>query len=412
MSYSLENARPVLLVQSQGQWSLETEKLVQVNGCTFRPYRQRLNGREAIVNHLATVDNGLLKETLGLLECDIDAEQERTYEPRGGGWVAYMAPQAVGGVAALGAGPAGATGPAAASGAVGASAPGAQAPAAQGPAATDPKVMEEIGLLYDRVEQLERKLSLFSEQVSLLMNGDTGGADDDMGMGALAAELAGDAPLDPTAFGGESANDSDAPAPSASTPPRPPAVPMGSGGEAGDGLEAALGGADAGEPAEAAAAPEPPAFPVLKVPAVDAIAEVVKGLAGEELSVNAVSADWDLAGGPTYMGRLKDDDGLEVGLLVMDLEATVQLGGGMLMEPEETLKEQIGAGTPSEDVLDAAGEVLNTMTSAVNKIRENFHVKVSHLETLDSAAIPWLAHARARQNFTISVGGRLAVVMC
>ena len=81
------------------------------------------------------------------------------------------------------------------------------------------------------------------------------------------------------------------------------------------------------------------------------------------------------------------------------------------MELPEVLDPQLEEGAPSEDVLDAAGEVLNTLTSAVNKVRENFHVKVSALEVMHCDEIPWLSTCRGRQDYNVSSGGTISVVL-
>lgn len=174
------------------------------------------------------------------------------------------------------------------------------------------------------------------------------------------------------------------------------------------------GSAPAAAAAEEAGAPEadaPPQTQPLSMPALDAVADLIKGLVGDEVQVMASDADWSLAEPQqSYVAPLNADGGEPLGALVMDLEATIRLAGGMLMEPSEELDVQVEECAPSEDILDAAGEVLNTLTSAVNKVKGNAHVRAGPLEPFDLDAHGWMGAARSRQNFACSIGGRFTVL--
>lgn len=168
--------------------------------------------------------------------------------------------------------------------------------------------------------------------------------------------------------------------------------------------------APAAEAAEAATAPEAPPpekldFKPLNMPPPEAVLGKVQGLTDESVTVNKMDPLWDFQDPPGYLGLLHDDSGTVRGGLAMDLRATVRLAGAMLMEEEEDLVAQIEAGKPSDDVLDAASEVLNTLTSTVNKVSGNAHVKVDAVKSLSLEDDPWLKQTRSRLDFAVSVGG-------
>ncbi|MDD9942497.1 MAG: hypothetical protein OXU20_15770 [Myxococcales bacterium] len=162
---------------------------------------------------------------------------------------------------------------------------------------------------------------------------------------------------------------------------------------------------------EAEQEPEPD-FAALKVPQLDAVMDLVKGLAGDDVSLTPVDAtEWDFEErGQGHLAVLKNDSGEVVGALLMDLEATIRLAGGMLMEPAEELDSQVEGQSPSEDILDAAGEVLNTLTSAVNKVSGNPHVRAGGLEVMDFEANPWMKKPRVRSDLKCNIGGTVVIL--
>lgn len=70
-----------------------------------------------------------------------------------------------------------------------------------------------------------------------------------------------------------------------------------------------------------------------------------------------------------------DDQSLPVGAMIADLSATVSLGGQLMMLAEDELKEQTKSKAPSEDVVSALSEIFNNLTTTLNNIKANPHIR-------------------------------------
>lgn len=349
MSYSIDRSRAVSLSTHDGVWSLEVEELVRLNRNIFRPRRQRLSGREAILQHLAMNQQTLLMETQRLLDGPLGDDAFR-FELRGSDWVPVPAMQLV---------------------------QDTRRAAAEKEQAL--QLVDEVTELRSRMHEIEQSVNSIKDQVAQLL---------EKGVVIPAAPSGGQ--------GGQGA-------PGASQPP--PEAPH-------EGASPELQAVEASQVAEEPPAPPPPPdFPELKLPALEALLDMVKGLVGDEVGMKAVDLDtWNVSEDSSgYLVLLNDDKGKVVGAIAMDLEATVRLAGGMLMEDEEVLTAQIAEGSPSADVMETAGEVLNTLTSAVNKIKGNAHVRAGELQHINASEHPWLCYSRKRDDFALSVGGHLAV---
>ena len=339
MSYSIDRSRAVALEQRDGVWSLEVESLVRVTRNTFRPRRQRVTGADAIMQHLFLHDGPLVAATREVLE-QAAGQLESRFEVHGSGWVPAPLLEDV----------------------------QLQAPTPPPEAMHRPQldtgVIQEIVTLGERLDRLEKSLSMLADEFAQGITADgletgAGAEDEDPELAGLADSLMG------------------------------------------------------GDDATAEPEPEPePDFKALKMPQLDAVEDLIKGLAGDEIAVTlAESEGWafdQVEKG--YLAPLKDDKGEVVGILAMDLEATIRLAGGMLMEPKEELDSQVEDESPSEDIIDAAGEVLNTLTSSVNKVSGNTHVRSGGLEPLSVSSYPWLLRPRVRGDFRCSVGGRVVII--
>ena len=64
----------------------------------------------------------------------------------------------------------------------------------------------------------------------------------------------------------------------------------------------------------------------------------------------------------------------------------------------------------SDDMLDAASEVCNTLTAAFNKVPGNPHLRAGKLQALSEARCAELANARRRDDYRYSQGGRLSMI--
>lgn len=169
-----------------------------------------------------------------------------------------------------------------------------------------------------------------------------------------------------------------------------------------------LGAVDA-----AAAAPE--RDDRLSVPTPTAMQETIAALLGAavELSEDLSSPPPALAelSGPCYICQIIDDQGEIEGLILTDLEATVRLGGSLMMTPVDEIANQIANAEPSEDVVDAAAEIFNNLSGVLNAVEGNKHIKVDTARPLLKSEHSWLAEPYLRHDFKFAEGGRLAYLL-
>lgn len=105
--------------------------------------------------------------------------------------------------------------------------------------------------------------------------------------------------------------------------------------------------------------------------------------------------------------KLLDDEGRERGAIIMDLKAAVLLGAALLALPRDEAMRQIRENDPSEDALLAMSEICNNLTSPVNAVSGNAHVRSTVLAALDVGTLP---RPRARLDLLVD-GGTLVVAM-
>jgi hypothetical protein len=105
--------------------------------------------------------------------------------------------------------------------------------------------------------------------------------------------------------------------------------------------------------------------------------------------------------------KLLDDEGRERGAIIMDLKAAVLLGAALLALPRDEALRQIRQNDASEDALLAMSEICNNLTSPMNSVSGNAHVRSTVLAAVD---VSTLAKPRARLDTTVD-GGILVVAM-
>jgi hypothetical protein len=157
-----------------------------------------------------------------------------------------------------------------------------------------------------------------------------------------------------------------------------------------------------------------PAGKPVTPPTATALSDLVKSLAGADAVLQpADRADWaKLAeSGPVYAAAFADHDGNEAGAMIMDIESALRLAGALLMESEEMVTSLLEEKMMSDEMLDAASEVCNTLMSAFNKVPGNPHLRVGKLELMDAGRLSWLAIARKTDDYRYSHGGRLAMAV-
>jgi len=105
--------------------------------------------------------------------------------------------------------------------------------------------------------------------------------------------------------------------------------------------------------------------------------------------------------------KLLDDEGRERGAIIMDLKAAVLLGAALLALPLDEAMRQIRENDASEDALLAMSEICNNLTSPVNSVSGNAHVRSTVLTAVDVSTLP---KPRARLDMTVD-GGIVVVAM-
>ena len=198
-----------------------------------------------------------------------------------------------------------------------------------------------------------------------------------------------------------------APAPGAAAP-RVSAAP----GMAG----AATGVASAAPPPPRAAEPEAPPEDDgkgINLPTAAALSDLVRSLAGPDAVLStAERIDWKQVGAqqPVFCAVIQDNNGDEAGSMIFDLESALRLAGALLMESEEMIASLLEEKVMSDEMLDAASEVCNTLTSSFNKVSGNPHLRAGKMQPLSDARLAELARARKRDDYRYSQGGRLSMV--
>jgi len=197
-----------------------------------------------------------------------------------------------------------------------------------------------------------------------------------------------------------------APAPAAAPAPRP----------ATGGIETASRAADSipAQPPAPLPMPDAPVGKPVTLPTIAAKSYLVKSIAGPDAVLQQSDrADWSklAESGPVYAASFADHDGRQAGAMILDIESALRLAGALLMESEEMISSLLEEKMMSDEMLDAASEVCNTLMSAFNKVSGNPHLRVSKLESMDATRIGWVAAARKIDDYRYSHGGRLAMAV-
>ncbi len=167
-------------------------------------------------------------------------------------------------------------------------------------------------------------------------------------------------------------------------------------------------------PADAEGAPEaeepPPEERLeLRLPHVSELAKCMELLIGGELAAEEAEAlPVNRTTRDCYAASLLDDTDRAIGLILMDLKATVFLGGTLMMLPRGELEQQLRSFSPGEDSIAASAEICNALTGAINGAQEQ-HVRASALEKFDFRRASWVTDPAQRVDIKDSFGGRIVV---
>jgi hypothetical protein len=166
--------------------------------------------------------------------------------------------------------------------------------------------------------------------------------------------------------------------------------------------------ADAEGPPEAAE-PPPEERLELRLPHVSDLAKCMELLIGGELTAEEAEAlPVNRTTRDCYAASLMDDTDRAIGLILMDLKATVFLGGTLMMLPRGELEQQLRSFSPGEDSIAASAEICNALSGAINGAQAQ-HVRASALEKFDFRRASWVTDPAERVDIRDSFGGRIVV---
>ena len=146
----------------------------------------------------------------------------------------------------------------------------------------------------------------------------------------------------------------------------------------------------------------------LSLPTVDAINASLIALIGESAKVTErrpvtfAPSEHD----PCWVSRLIDDEGLEVGAIMADCGAAATFGGRLMSLSEQDIAVQIMEGAPSEDAIGAMSEVASNLCQAINQQRGGPQVRVKPIEKFVPGSLDWLA-TEAGRGMQLEVAGGL-----
>lgn len=189
--------------------------------------------------------------------------------------------------------------------------------------------------------------------------------------------------------------------------PRPPTAAVPAVGAATSAVGAATTAAQ--PPAAAAAA----SSGRVTLPAATALTDLIRGLAGPDANLQPCDTDWGAlmaAGAPVFFAVIQDNAGDEAASMLFDLEAALRLAGALLMESEEMIESLLEEKIMSDEMIDAASEVCNTLTSALNKVSGNPHLRSGKMQPFTEARAAQLATAAKRDDYRYNHGGRFSLV--
>jgi hypothetical protein len=336
----LAAATPTRLVCRRGTWRLEVVRLVAVDRNVYQPRTQRIEGSEAILQHLKRTGDPSLASAAAVLIRSTRTDQESSFEAADSEWLpCEPKPQRD------------------------SSRPSAPPAAGSGTA----ELRAELFLLRAAHDGLRERVARLEALVA------RGGPRDLLmppGTPLVVPRI------------------SDTPGSSA-----PSIQPAAQGSPTQTRVSPAREAEPAPEPAPEPAAQVSEAR--LKFPSPSAIATCLHTLIGKKVGVSEQRSHHLPAKSnePCWFSSLIDDDGGEVGVIVADLSATVGLGGALMMVPPAELADQRSSKTPSEDVLSAMAEVANNLSGTFNEIAGGVHVRVRPLEPMTPGSLDWTKSA-------------------
>ncbi len=350
----LTSATPARLLCRRGTWVLELVRLVAVDRNVFQPRVQRLEGADAVLQHLKrSGDNPALAAAAVLLMRGSRPDEERAFDAVDGDWV-----------------------PGEVSARRDSNRPSAPPPANSGEVA---ELRAELLVLRAAHERLRERVQRLESQ---LHSGSRGQVLSVPPTPSFVRPLGSDAPSAGSA----------PPAISAPVPSVSPGVASVSPAVA----SVSPSGASVPAQAEARASGGPAPTPGgLSLPTFETVNESLAALLGDSALIREQRPMSFSQGalGPCWVSRLIDDEGRDVGAIVADRAATFTLGGALMSLPEHEIEAQRALDAPSDDVLGAMSEVSNNLCEAINQAPGGVQVRVKPIEPALPGLLDWAEQA-------------------
>ncbi len=365
---------PLRLLRKRGNWTLEVTRLVAIDQHVLRPERRRVNGTDSVVRHLKErCAPSLVREALDLLIGDDDGT-DRAFELDGEHWIQQQDDST--------------------------SDAGSSGNAALLTMVAELRV--ELTTMRALHEALRGRMANLERRALQMPSADYGRP---ALRGAARHELTATS-MRPAAR----AHSAAPPAATASIAPQPLApAPAGPLGQLGEARTQAAPVAPIAPVAPVAPSPIEAAAPVkaaLAMPMHADIATCLKQLLGVDAELRHEKGNLPKDLDAFYVSRIVDSSDQEVGAILLDLRAGVELGGRLLGFPAAAIEEQAKA-EPSADILDAMNEVINNLGGFVNRANPDLRVRVRPLEKFSSVEFGWLPQNTARIGDATKTGGRL-----
>jgi hypothetical protein len=342
--------QPLRLLRRRGHWALEVTRMVPVDRHVLRPERRRVSGADSVVRHLKErCAPTLVREALDLIVGQDDGF-DRAFELEGEHWVQVDDEQP----------------PHRSSGSAIASL-----------TATVSELRAELTSMRALHEALRSRLAHLERRITTAPPLDYGRA------------ATRPSPRREPAVGSLR--------PGAARTRQPPP-------------DAAADVVAATEIAATALAPAPVAEPVAKatltLPLHADVATCLKQLLGADPELRHERAGLPKDLSAFFVARVIDTTDQELGAILFDKQAGLELGGRLLGFPPSAVAEQLKEEL-STDMLDAMNEVVNNLSGFINRANLDIRVHVCPLQKCDPAALPWLEKCPAHLGSVTKNGGRL-----
>jgi hypothetical protein len=337
----LDGGRPRRLILRKGRWYLEVARLVSTGDGVFRPHRQRIEGRAAILQALRqSKASPALADSAGRL-VDSSADGDATFDAVEGMWVpSGLAPSYVQQLGRH----------------------DIRTPA-------EAALVAELTLLRASHEGLLARVARL-ERVVL--------GDPDVAKHAFAPKEVrrhAEVPFVATLRQGF---------PPEQTADRPHDEPDEGGGHEPDDVPGhEPDDAPVGEPAPSG----------LAFPPVTLVTSLLTQVCGQDVPLKEMkraTAEWVVSPERFHVAFLLDDEGGEAGAILFDGQAIARLGGALLALAQGEVDDQASTGAPNPDVVAAASEICTHLTGPINDMPGNLHVRARALSPLEEPVPGWL----------------------